>query len=332
MTLARFETWALDQAGNIMPGASVEVRRESDNGLESLYTDRNGTVSAGNPVYADGNGFVGFHVTDGVYKITATSGGNQTIRRYVGISLFSEMSTDPGTVRGNIGLTSLDLSPLLVMFPASPVKNIWRSDDLTSSSTPRTYTVSAVAGTLVTITTSDVASFFHSSMRDSMMVRIWNTSKSPAEPAWVNWDNASDQFSVHDAADVASWTTGDTLRLGDPNPTGTNNLDMVAIDISNYLLNNYGLIFPQAGLNFYVQSIGVGGRIGMGFSGTGSAGSAYDGFSNDDGSAQGCFINVFTPILSPISNSNLIFLRETIFAPATAMGSGRLARLSGMWV
>ena len=67
-------------------------------------------------------------------------------------------------------------------------------------------------------------------------------------PAWVRWNNSAAEVGVSDAADIASWAAGETLQLGDPNPTGANALNMVAIDISPFLRKIFGVVFPQKGV------------------------------------------------------------------------------------
>jgi len=89
--LARYQFAVTDSAGNILPGASVDVRAETTGApLAALYSDRAGTVSLGNPIIADSEGFVYFHVVGGAYKIVATSGSASRTWRYVGIGLTSE--------------------------------------------------------------------------------------------------------------------------------------------------------------------------------------------------------------------------------------------------
>tara|TARA_R110001606_G_scaffold41966_1_gene112736 strand:- start:80 stop:553 length:474 start_codon:yes stop_codon:yes gene_type:complete len=85
-------------------------------------------------------------------------------------------------------------------------------------------------------------------MRGNVAVRVWNTSKSPAEVAWVNWNHSATELQVTDAAHIAGWSAGEVLRFGDPNPTGSNVLDLVALDISGYLQAQLGAVFPQAGV------------------------------------------------------------------------------------
>ncbi|MFB6460448.1 hypothetical protein [Bradyrhizobium tunisiense] len=88
MALARHQFTVQDRAGNVVPGAHVEVRSEvSGQPLAVLYTDRDGTIPAGNPVDADANGYVYFYVAGGYYKIRAYTSLSEHIDRYVGIGL-----------------------------------------------------------------------------------------------------------------------------------------------------------------------------------------------------------------------------------------------------
>jgi hypothetical protein len=80
-----FQRTVTNSSGDVLPGASVEVRRESDNALVQLYADRAGTVLLPNPTTADGDGFVQFFAASSNYKITATSGAGTVVWRYVDI-------------------------------------------------------------------------------------------------------------------------------------------------------------------------------------------------------------------------------------------------------
>jgi hypothetical protein len=83
VALNRWQRSIVDGAGNVLPDASVEVRREDTGVLQSLFSDLAGTTPIGNPFTADGDGFAAFHAADGLYKITATSGALSAIWRYV---------------------------------------------------------------------------------------------------------------------------------------------------------------------------------------------------------------------------------------------------------
>jgi hypothetical protein len=235
-----------------------------------------------------------------------------------------------GGVRLPNGLIDVATGQKPALFIPSLVKDIWRSD-MDAPATPRTYTIAALSGTAVTIATNQVEQFFNGEMRSATMVRIWNVSKTPAQAAWVDWNLAANQFRVSNAAHVSGWLAGETLRIGDPNPTGTNALNMVALDISNYLFNTFGTVFRQRGLKMSFAVQGVGGRASMNGSGNGAVGSAFGSASNSDGQRQSSFADVFTTEISPVSNSNLLFVSETLNG-GTALAATRLMRLVGVWV
>jgi len=77
MTLAHWTHDATDEAGNILTSVTVEVRRESDNGLASLYSDDASVTPLGNS-YVDADGKVDFYVTSGLYKVTLSKTGYTT--------------------------------------------------------------------------------------------------------------------------------------------------------------------------------------------------------------------------------------------------------------
>lgn len=91
MALARWQATIVDDAGNVVAGALVEVRRETaGTPLESLYSDRDGAVPLSNPVTADGEGFVAFHAAGGAFRIRAYATGFERIWRYVPIGTAQE--------------------------------------------------------------------------------------------------------------------------------------------------------------------------------------------------------------------------------------------------
>lgn len=64
-----------DSAGNVVPGAHIEVRREvPGQPLASLFEDRDGMTGLGNPFDADANGDISFFAAGGAYKIRAYTG------------------------------------------------------------------------------------------------------------------------------------------------------------------------------------------------------------------------------------------------------------------
>jgi hypothetical protein len=212
-----------------------------------------------------------------------------------------------------------------------PVQDIWRAD-VTRPGTPRTATIASVAGNQIALTAAVTAQFGRwDILVSSAYLRIWNTSKSPAQSAWIASTPDGSTLQVLDAAAIAGWSPGETLRLGDPNPTGLNTLGMVAVDLSRYLAAHLGTVVPQSGvfLSLYVSS--AGGSASLDVSGTGASGTASGGNALSDGVRNQTSLPVATPVPSPISNSNLLFFREQLAGTATAM-SISFARMMGVYL
>lgn len=101
MALARWQATIVDERGNVQAGASVEVRREvPGQPLAVLYSDRDGRQQLGNPIMADAEGFVAFHVAGGAYQIKATKGSFTKTWRYVAIGLAAETDIQIVTPKG----------------------------------------------------------------------------------------------------------------------------------------------------------------------------------------------------------------------------------------
>lgn len=104
MGLARYERVITDSQGNVVPFAQVQVRREAAGlPLAILYTDAEATTPAGNPVTADANGKVAFHVVgyrDG-YRVRAFLGSYEDVRYNVPIGNAAAVDTDQLGVGAN---------------------------------------------------------------------------------------------------------------------------------------------------------------------------------------------------------------------------------------
>lgn len=91
MALAIHQFTVTDAAGNVMPGASVEVRREIAGApLAALYADRGGATLRGNPFFADAEGFAAFHVAGGAFRVTVSKSSYSRVLRYVAIGRAAE--------------------------------------------------------------------------------------------------------------------------------------------------------------------------------------------------------------------------------------------------
>jgi len=72
MALAHFQRTFTDASGNVKPGLSVTVRRESDNGLAALFADAGSVTPKSNPFNTDANGYGSFYAVNERYRIQAT--------------------------------------------------------------------------------------------------------------------------------------------------------------------------------------------------------------------------------------------------------------------
>ena len=146
-------------------------------------------------------------------------------------------------------------------------------------------------------------------MTNVCYLRIWNTSKTPEESAWVRAIPANNQLQVLDSADLSGWTSGETVQVGDPTSITPNRC--IALDISPMLQNVLGAVFPQKGI---VCKSGFGPQTGfsqgLNISPSGAGGSFVGINSATDGSWASGLILIPCTELSPISNSNLVFVRE----------------------
>lgn len=122
MTVAHYDLTATDEAGNIIAGASVEVRLEIPGApLATLYSDRAGTTTIANPTTTDSHGYAEFYCVGGAYKITVTSGSDSKRRRYVGIGLAQETDAPAEglvqrvvTAAGTAAVTAEDADIILI--------------------------------------------------------------------------------------------------------------------------------------------------------------------------------------------------------------------------
>lgn len=105
----RFQFTAVDEAGNVLPLASVEVRSEASGLLASLFSNRTGTTPIANPFTADANGFAGFYVNGGSYKITVTLGADSREWRYVPIGTAAERDIED--IYASPALTGIPIAP-----------------------------------------------------------------------------------------------------------------------------------------------------------------------------------------------------------------------------
>ncbi|MCX7358004.1 MAG: hypothetical protein NT015_07675 [Alphaproteobacteria bacterium] len=157
--------------------------------------------------------------------------------------------------------------------------------------------------------------------------RIWNTSKTPNQSAWVKAAPSTTTLRVTDAAAIASWTNGETIQLGDP--TGVTPNRVIALDISPMMQTVLGRVFRQSGVLLKALVEGLSAQAVLDTSEAGLGGSFNGQRSESGGSRLGGQYTQMTSVQSPISDSNLVFMRETV--TGTAMGVTALS-VNGVWV
>ncbi len=240
-----------------------------------------------------------------------------------------------GAVRFPAGVEhTISRKPLtsLIMTPGGAGENsIWRFDQ-NRSAIPRQAIIASASGDILTLTTAVADQFFNNTQMENVSyVRIWNVSKSPEQSAWVKRVNdlgTNTQLQVIDGNDLIGWSSGETVQLGEPIaqlPT-----KVVAVDISPMMQTMLGAVFPQAGL-LVKMGISLNNVVGnIGVTPTGAGGSFNNLYSHSDGSIQTSQITIPCTQASPISNSNLIFIRE-VDGGVDSLQVG-LVSVFGVWV
>ena len=103
MSLAIYTSaaWAANGGLQVADNATIEVRRESDGGLATIYSDRAGTVPITNPsAFGDSSGRFEFFADDGEYRVKVSQDGNEYTLRYQSIGDVASHSAETGGVHG----------------------------------------------------------------------------------------------------------------------------------------------------------------------------------------------------------------------------------------
>lgn len=182
----------------------------------------------------------------------------------------------------------------------------------TSSAPSRTAAIASISADTITLTTYDATLFIENIMEGVSYIRVWNTSKPTPESAWVKATPAGNQLQVTDAADISGWSGADTIQVGDPAGQGFGN-NYIALDLSPMQINLFGQAFLQTGI---ICKAGLyGGTAGDSISVTPTGlGGSFITCAQEDANVGTTLIPTTTQ--SPISNSNLIGLRENISTTA----------------
>ncbi|WP_395646271.1 DUF2793 domain-containing protein [Terricaulis sp.] len=193
---------------------------------------------------------------------------------------------------------------------------------------PRTAAIASIAADIITLSTSDAGLFFNTAIMGGVSyVRIWNTSKTPNQSAWVKASPAGNQLTVVDAAAIATWAAAETVQIGDP--TAITPGRVIALDISPMMQTVLGRVFRQQGVLLKASVEGSGVQCSIETSEAGASGS-FNGVKSDaSGGNLGAQLTQTCSVQSPISNSNLVLVREKTTGSALGV---TLLSVIGVWV
>ena len=181
-------------------GASVEVRREADGTLATLYSDRDGAAQT-NPITSDSNGLARFYADAGSYKVTATFGVETSIFRYVAIGDSSETDRVYQTSASPTALDDINAGFI--------VGQLWQDD----SSSPSDYymcednTAAAAVWTIMAI---------GDKLDKTVQVKII------PDTSYTVLDSDNGKLLVFTSATAVAFTVPDGLDSGDGDSTGFN--------------------------------------------------------------------------------------------------------------
>ncbi len=189
------------------------------------------------------------------------------------------------------------------------VDSIYRVETLRAQN-PRSYTIASIAGDTITMTIASADQMIKASyMQGVAMVRIWNLSKSPIEPAWIINSVDTSSLQMRTSTEISGWQVGDTIQFGDPTSETPNRV--IAVDVSPMMISLFGTAFYQSGAIVKMAALaGSGVEAGIEISPDGLSGSFVGtrGYAAQSSPQAQFIIPNNTP--SPVSSSNLLFIRE----------------------
>lgn len=194
--------------------------------------------------------------------------------------------------------------------------SVWRIDG-DHGANPRSATLASISGAVLTLSAPVAGQFYNFRMAGVSLVRIWNMTRSPIQPAWLAAIPGASQLTVSNTADIAGWQAGDTIQLGDPVSEQLGGV--IAVDISPMMQSVLGKVFPQTGIMLRTlwDATTPGDQISVtpaGVQGSHIA-AAITGAQGKRAGGGVTIIPTITP--SPVSNSNLLLVREWIASSST---------------
>jgi len=101
MALPIWQRTITTEAGDVIPGAEVEVVNEATGLAADIFSNRSGTTSRTNPFFTGADGFAQFYVAPGEYRITATGPTGSITWRW------NVLTGDAALMANNSGASSL---------------------------------------------------------------------------------------------------------------------------------------------------------------------------------------------------------------------------------
>ena len=226
--------------------------------------------------------------------------------------------SDAGSGQVDINIPATPVSDTVrgVYRAASLVRDIYRYQNYLDA-LPRSSAIASVASDIITLSAAEADKFFSSYMAGASYVRVWNTSKTPMESAWVKDILSTTTLQVTDAADIAGWTATDILQIGDDGTPEARALSKTCtVDISPLLAAYVEGVTRQSGIA--AAAYITGGTLISGeslqLSADGSSGSLVGLSVVGGGSSEAEAVVSSCNELSPISDSNVVVVYDNISA------------------
>jgi hypothetical protein len=304
---ARYQSFAVDSNGNALASPSVEVRRESDNGLATLYSDRTGATPIGNPFTGDADGYFAFHVVGGAYKVVVTQGAVTRTLRYVGVGTASE--NDLGVVPGSTFVVPPQGRLTLTTNTPVPISDV-------AAATTMRYT--PANGVLVPVW-DGVSAFALLSIGGELTQAASDTSKSPAAVA----NNSNYDMFVWNDAGTMRCTRGPAWSSDTSRGTGAGTTELVST--LGILINAQNITNgPTGGKGTYVGTVRSNGTATFDMTfGTSAAGG---------GPARLCVWNAYNQarVRARVQDSNASWSTTSAFRNVDNSSSMRISFVSGL--
>lgn len=122
MALLRWQQNIVDEAGNVLASAEVEIRDEVSGALVNLFEDIDGNTVKGNPLTVDSDGYGFAYMEPGRFKITATSADQSFTKSWRDVRLandFSELDDRINQLGEESSKIREALSPIWLNYDAS---------------------------------------------------------------------------------------------------------------------------------------------------------------------------------------------------------------------